>query len=146
MYISVRNAKDRYLTTLLKSATKYYAQILMSPQLTKNLSIKITIDNLDKYVYAYCVPEELETRLRSFEIQIRKTRINKMLRLLAHEMVHVKQFAKNELKEKYFKDGNKTLWHGRICNIESYWDQPWEIEAFALEEELFHYFKKEYYN
>lgn len=145
MFVSVRNARDRYLTSLLKTAAYSYAGMLMSPQLVKNLSVKIIIcDNLDKNVYAYCCPDEFTRRLRSFEIELRRMRRNKMLRLLAHEMVHVKQFAKNELKAKYFKDGYKTIWHGEVCDIDSYWDEPWEIEAFTLEEELLCYFKEEY--
>ena len=145
MIVSVRNAKDRYLTSLLKTAANFYADMLMSPQLIKHLSIRIIIyDSLGKHAQAYCCPDELSGRLRSFEIEIKKMRTNKMLRLLAHEMLHVKQFAKNELKAKYFRDGYKTVWHGEVCNIDSYWDQPWEIEAFTLEEELLCYFKEEY--
>jgi hypothetical protein len=118
--------------------------MLMSPQLIKHLSIRILVhDNLGN-ANGYCSPEDYSGKIRSFEIDLRKMRTNRMLKLLAHEMVHVKQFAKNELKERYFKDGYKTLWHGEVCDIDSYWDQPWEIEAFTLEEELLCYFKKEY--
>jgi len=145
MVVTVRNARDRYLTSLLKTAAISYANMLMSPQLVKNLSVKIIIyNNLGRNAYAFCCPDEISGRLRSFEIEIKKMRVNRMLRLLAHEMVHVKQFAKNELKAKYFRDGYKTVWHGEICDIDSYWDQPWEIEAFTLEEELLCYFKEEY--
>lgn len=144
MQITVRNARDRYLTSLLKTAAVSYAGMLMSTQMIKNLSIKIVILDKLKNANAYCSPEDGGGKLRNFEIELRKMRTNKMLKSLAHEMVHVKQFAKNELKAKYFKDGYKTIWHGEICDIDSYWDQPWEIEAFTLEEELLCYFKKEY--
>lgn len=144
MQITVRNARNRYLTHLLKTAAYSYANMLMSTQMIKNLSIKIIILDKLKNANAYCSPEDCEGKLRNFEIELRKMRTNKMLKSLAHEMVHVKQFAKNELKAKYFKDGYKTIWHGEICDIDSYWDQPWEIEAFTLEEELLCYFKKEY--
>jgi len=144
MYVTVRNARDRNLTSVLKTATHFYAYMLMSPQLIKHLSIRILVhDNLGN-ANGYCSPEDCSSKLRSFEIDLQKMRTNRMLKLLAHEMVHVKQFAKNELKERYFKDGYKTLWHGEVCDIDSYWDQPWEIEAFTLEEELLCYFKKEY--
>ncbi len=143
MHITVRNAKNRNLTTLLKTATLSYANMLMSTQMIKNLSIKIIIHNSLKDGYAFCSPEDYSGKLRNFEIDLRKMRTNQMLRLLAHEMVHVKQFAKDELKAKYFKGGYKTIWHGEVCDIDSYWDQPWEIEAFTLEEELLCYFKKE---
>jgi len=144
MQITVRNARNRYLTSLLKTAAYSYANMLMSTQMIKNLSIKIIILDKLKNANAYCSPEDCGEKLRNFEIELRKMRTNKMLKSLAHEMVHVKQFAKNELKAKYFKDGYKTIWHGEICDIDSYWDQPWEIEAFTLEEELLCYFKKEH--
>jgi hypothetical protein len=53
---------------------------------------------------------------------------------LAHEMVHVKQFAKGHLRS---EDG-KTYWKGqRVMNRVKYLDQPWELEAFAKQEILF---------
>ena len=50
---------------------------------------------------------------------------------LAHEMVHVKQFALGELSP------NLTKWKSRnnVSNIE-YWDQPWEKEARRLQYRL----------
>ena len=55
---------------------------------------------------------------------------------LAHEMVHVKQFARGEM------NADLTRWKSNryAGNIE-YWDQPWEKEArrlqFKLAEEFF---------
>ena len=48
MKVSVRNARDRMLVYLLKLAADSFAKNLMSPQLTKHLSIKIVVrDKLD---------------------------------------------------------------------------------------------------
>lgn len=53
---------------------------------------------------------------------------------LAHEMVHVKQFAKGHFQ---LRDG-KRYWMGkRVTNRVKYLDQPWEQEAFARQEILF---------
>ena len=49
---------------------------------------------------------------------------------LAHEMVHVKQFARNEL------DDQLTFWKGRNHSNTDYWDQPWEKEARRLQHKL----------
>lgn len=53
---------------------------------------------------------------------------------LAHEMVHVKQFAKGHFQivnDKYF-------WMGkRVTKRVKYLDLPWEAEAFARQEILF---------
>jgi hypothetical protein len=53
---------------------------------------------------------------------------------LAHEMVHVKQFAKGQFQ---LEDG-KSMWMGkRITRRVKYLDQPWEVEAFQRQEILF---------
>ena len=53
---------------------------------------------------------------------------------LAHEMVHVKQFAKGHFQ---IEDG-KHYWKGkRYTKRTKYLDQPWEVEAFSRQEILF---------
>ena len=50
---------------------------------------------------------------------------------LAHELVHVKQFAKGTLKQG--KHGH--TWAGKKYSKKTpYLDQPWEIEAFSRQE------------
>jgi len=138
MNVSVRNAKDRMLVYLLKLAADSFAKNLMSPQLIKNLSIKIIVrDKLS--AGGFCDYEIDPTgNPREFNIEILRTRkkIN-MFKVLAHEMVHVKQQAKGEAKDKFKKDKYVTLWFGEKYDDDtSYWDQPWEIEAYGLENSL----------
>ena len=56
-----------------------------------------------------------------------------LLETLAHEMVHVKQYARRELKPRV------DCWMGKTYNPKkvSYWDLPWEIEAHGRETGLF---------
>ena len=55
MNVSVRNARDRTLVYLLKLAADSFSKNLMSPQLTKNLSIKIIVrDKLDAGGFCDC--------------------------------------------------------------------------------------------
>lgn len=49
------------------------------------------------------------------------------LTTLAHEMVHVKQFARGELNE------SLTRFKGKDYSNTKYWDQPWEVEARKLQ-------------
>ena len=138
MNVSVRNAKDRMLVYLLKLAADSFAKNLMSPQLTKNLSIKIIIrEKLNAGGFCdYGI--DPTGNPREFNIEILRTRkkIN-MFKVLAHEMVHVKQHAKGEAKDKIKKDKYITLWFGEKYDDDtSYWDQPWEIEAYGLENSL----------
>jgi len=53
------------------------------------------------------------------------------LQILAHEMVHIKQFARNEL------DLCMERWKKRLyCGNIDYWNQPWEREAYRLQGRL----------
>ena len=114
MKVSVRNARDRMLVYLLKLAADSFAKNLMSPQLTKNLSIKIIVrDKLD--AGGFCDYEiDPAGNPREFNIELLRTRkkIN-MFKVLAHEMVHVKQHAKGEAKDK-IKEGVWSVLPARI--------------------------------
>ncbi len=56
---------------------------------------------------------------------------------LAHEMVHIKQFARNEL------NSGLTVWKGRDHTDTEYWDQPWEKEARRLQHKMVVQFEKD---
>lgn len=138
MNVSVRNARDRTLVYLLKLAVQSFAKNLMSPQMLKNISVRVIIrDRLD--AGGYCDYEiDREGNPREFTIEILRTRrkIN-MFKVLAHEMVHVKQHAKGEAKDRYVKSKYVTVWFGEKYDEDtSYWDQPWEMEAYGLENSL----------
>jgi hypothetical protein len=56
--------------------------------------------------------------------------MERLVLTIAHEMVHVKQYAKGQLKSKH---GRKTqYWMGKRVR-KQYYDQPWELEAFSKE-------------
>ena len=53
---------------------------------------------------------------------------------LAHELTHVAQFAKGQLKP----TAKGRLWKGKFYKANHpYLDQPWEIQAFARQEIVF---------
>ena len=69
-----------------------------------------------------------------------------MFKTLAHEMVHLKQYAKNELGKEFSlttKGGVKimTRWKNELWKAKTkecpYWDSPWEIEAYGREVGLY---------
>jgi hypothetical protein len=97
------------------------------------------LHNLDIFVHlckpdgamGYCL--ELDDK-RTFELEIDRTQsLRQLLETIAHEMVHVKQYARRELNP------NKQVWLGKTYNPKkvSYWDLPWEIEAHGREVGLF---------
>jgi hypothetical protein len=138
MNISVIGAKDRELTNLLKLAAESFADKLLSKQLKKNINLKIQIiDDLDVGGYCDC-EESWPYPPRDFTLEIARTKKKiYMFLVLAHEMVHLKQMAKGEMKDKYVKNKYYKVWQGQLVedNV-SYWDQPWEIEAYGLENSL----------
>jgi hypothetical protein len=139
MQVSVRGARDHTLTQLLKLAAKSFGKNLFSPRMLETITIKIRIhDTLDAGGYCdYEVDDETLTP-RTFIIDILRTRrkIN-MFKVLAHEMVHAKQTAKGEMKDRIVKSKYVTLWFGeKYTEDVSYWDHPWELEAYGLEHSL----------
>lgn len=54
------------------------------------------------------------------------------MQALAHEMVHAKQFLREELSAE-----GVWKWKGRNADNYAYTNQPWEKEAYKLEKELF---------
>ena len=111
-----------------RSMVKFCIKTLM-PRM-KTLDITVKLKN-PKGAMGYCL--ELDDN-RTFEIEIdRNMRLRKLLETVAHEMVHVKQYARRELHPVH------NTWCGKTYNPEkvSYWDLPWEIEAHGREVGLF---------
>jgi hypothetical protein len=83
---------------------------------------------------------------REFRLNIDNAQSLRMqLRTLAHEMVHVKQFATNELYD-YTLATNHTRFRDEIYehSVIRYKEQPWEIEALTSEVPLVRAFLKEH--
>jgi hypothetical protein len=83
---------------------------------------------------------------KNFKIRLNNTASKRMqLHTLAHELVHVKQYTKNQLGYSWEEDDiNYTNWRGKPVNIDKkcYWDLPWEVEAHGKEKGLYHRYKK----
>lgn len=58
--------------------------------------------------------------------------IEKTLTVLAHEMVHAKQYASGKLKCKIERKRVVFYWCGKKYNTE-YYESPWELQAFSKE-------------
>lgn len=104
------------------------------------IDITVHLKDLQGEVYGYCLALDEGNRAdrpRSFEIEVEKNMpLRKVITTIAHEMVHVKQYARGEL----YQGARiaKHRWQGKwLSNGISYWDQPWEIEAHGREVGLF---------
>ena len=131
----------------VRHALTFYSDILMGKRMSNNIEIRVSfIKDLMKTnnVIASCIWEDSNYRPRSFLIEIDAS-ISSTLRLmtaLAHEMVHVKQYAKSEMCD-LFRGPHALKWNGKPFNDEDveYWDLPWEIEAYGRERGLYERFK-----
>jgi len=127
MEINVIGGKA-YQRKYVKSITEFCIKTLMPRMRTLDITVKLTTP---KGAMGYCL--ELDTN-RSFEIEVDRTlTLRKLLETVAHEMVHVKQYARKELSP------YGSVWCGKTYNPKkvSYWDLPWEIEAHGREVGLF---------
>jgi hypothetical protein len=59
--------------------------------------------------------------------------IERLIIALAHEMVHVKQYARGQIT--HGKNLNSRFWMGKKFKGH-YYDLPWEVEAFSKERVL----------
>ena len=59
--------------------------------------------------------------------------IENLIITIAHEMVHVKQYARGQIK--HGKNLKSKFWMGQK-NKSQYYDSPWEIEAYSKERVL----------
>ncbi len=130
---------------LLREATEFFANQLMDPRMVRNLTLDIEVyNNLD--VEGECADEEGIRNPRWFTIGLKSQDIDAMIKTLGHEMVHVKQHAKNELQTGHAvaaRGGLKiySKWMGEIWKPkgkeDAYFDAPWEIEAYGREVGLY---------
>lgn len=136
MYITARGS-DRKTQKLCKDIAQYCADILLGTRLSDKIELRIEfVKQLDKHnaIEGDCGWEDDELRPREFTIRIREgLKLSRKLRTICHEMVHVKQYAKGEMKQMW-KPARTTKFQGEYFSDDmDYWDTPWEIEAFGRE-------------
>jgi len=130
----------------LIEAAEFFAAQLMDPRMVQNLTLDIEVwKNFD--LEGECVDEDGTKNPRWFTIGLQLQDIDEMIKVLGHEMVHVKQHAKNELATGHAvaaRGGLKiySKWMGQIWKPkgkeDAYFDSPWEIEAYGREVGLNH--------
>lgn len=123
-----------------KDAIRFFGKKLLTPSLFEKVEVHIEFENFGKGTneFAYCEWVDTNHRAKQFIITANKKLSRKdMILALAHEMVHVKQYARGELKD-YLKS-RKCKWKDEVLDLEQvdYWDLPWEIEAFGREKGLY---------
>lgn len=130
--------------SLMKKAAIFYGKYLIGTgKLYNNIRLTILFEkiNTDEGDYGYCDWTDDNHYTREFTIGLDRSLCKReALLALAHEMVHLKQYAKGEMKD-IWRPVRMVKWQGeRYLHEEmDYWECPWEIEAYGREKGL--YFK-----
>ena len=84
-------------------------------------------------VYGWVGVTDCNWRPRAFEIEMHnRLDVESYVRTLLHELWHVYQHVMGALKDKH----GKRYWRGTDHSLTEYMDQPWEQQAFQMEEVL----------
>ena len=143
MQIRTKGIPDNVSRSLCKESLRFYANELLGKRLTKNIKVFLVFEELPNIINALCQWSDDNHKCRSFVIIVNK-KLNKKTTLisLAHEMVHVKQYARGELKD-YLRNNN-VKWKNRVFCLDKveYWSSPWEKEAYKNDKLLYEKFKQ----
>mgnify|MGYP000160601495 CR=1 FL=1 len=129
MYISVngRIARKKQVEIFIFDVLEH-----LMPRLKRKVNIDVNIvTRCDNQHYALCLGDkncaEIELARGSCDT---KFSLDEMMLNLAHELVHAKQFIKGELHP------NLNRWKSLDYSNTAYSRQPWEKEAYLLEDKL----------
>ena len=139
MQLSIVGCPDKKrFRPYVKHATLFYAEQLISKKLLENIYLRIEFNSkIDVYGYASIEEHNESGKARVFKVEIHPgIGARNILKCLAHEMVHIKQYAYGETND------SLTRWKGTKISSEDidYWVHPWEIEAYGMEVGLFQKF------
>jgi len=127
------------------SIARWVAHKLMSKRMADSLEVSISLYKdlfLKEGSYGDVeVLDEEARRPKKFKIRVDSCMtLRNMLTTVAHEMVHVKQYATEEMRGLSRRTSfiPMTKYKGELYyDHMSYWEQPWELEAHGWERGLF---------
>lgn len=133
---------------VVRSAAHFFARCLFSDKTRKNITVEINfVKGLIRTHKSFgdAVFVDRAWRPRHFEIRLdRNLGKSMMLRVLAHELVHVQQWVNGRMVD--LSDGrirycNKD-WPSNSLNRKKQWELPWEREAIEKEQFLLNLYVK----
>ena len=136
-YISARNG-NKVQNAVARSVAQHCIDKLMPRMRTLDISILFKKIPAQENTIGTCL---MQDNNRTFEIEIQKgLSFDEIVKTVCHEMVHVKQYARNEMTDSTWK--GKLRWRNRfIKKNTSYSKLPWEREAYRKQKTL----SKSYY-
>lgn len=129
----------------IRSAANYFLSNLLSKRKLENTYVDLSFVNMPKFMHGFCNIHDDDDNAYNptyFKVEINgKLKINDIIRTIAHEFVHLRQFRNKELQ--YRESFNR--FRGKTYSLDiDYKDEPWEREAFKLESKLYNQFIAEY--
>ena len=136
-YISARNG-NKVQNAVARSVAQHCINKLMPRMRTLDISILFKKIPPQENTIGTCL---MQDNNRTFEIERQKgLSFDEIVKTVCHEMVHVKQYARNEMTDSTWK--GKLRWRNRfIKKNTSYSKLPWEREAYRKQKTL----SKSYY-
>lgn len=138
--ITIRGVDKVDHRRLFRQAAHWVTNDILGAKINLNMTIRFVCMHNDKELIAFCEWTGDAARPRDFEITIRDDiSIRNKLKSMIHEIVHVKQYSRNELYDYQRGDTGKTRWHKQIiirnenCTLKRYMNYPWEKEAYGAE-------------
>jgi len=139
MRIRIFNNKKQKLTNAeIREAINFFNEVFIKTNLIRrktieSISVNVVFKPL-KTEKAYIEWTDNNIKPRKFRIVVDDKYSKKnILHALAHEMVHLKQYAKGALVDQTVRSNSR--WNKKEINENrlDYWDYPWEIEAYGRE-------------
>jgi len=135
---------------LISKATAITLSNLVSKRMVNSLEITIDVTkNLYKKTghLGNCGLEDDAASPKFFTIELNysgKQSFNVLISTLCHELVHVAQYAQRRMR--CLSGSYAVAWGKEHYNTKeiNYRDRPWEIEAYALEKEIYDKVKKNF--
>jgi hypothetical protein len=134
---------------LVKKAARWMLGYTLGTRLANNITLKINLkeDLKNTKFYGSVIWEDDNHRPREYEMELCNYLKDRMLyRVLAHEVVHIRQYATGDLKD-LAAHADYSKWKNKMVKADgpgkiSYFDLPWEKEARRDQEIILRDWKK----
>lgn len=142
MNLYIRHCPDARFIPYVDKAIRFYINFLVKkPRLISNIEITVSFNkSIDVFGYTSIVGYNATKKPRNFLIEVHPDIGGaEILKTLAHECVHIKQYIFNETDEML------SHWKGQEVNSDdiNYFEHPWEIDAYGREVGVFTKFATE---
>jgi hypothetical protein len=129
---------DKRLKRRIGAAAVFFLKALIPRKRNIEIRIKLVkgmLANENTYGECYDLDASQHNDYYTIRLDYNDNDTDTLIRTLAHEMIHIKQFSRGELRMLY--SGYCARWKGKnYPDNTDYEECPWEIEANALEQSL----------